>query len=177
MLQYSRILKDYVLVFRGRFNPRYGDYENLVGHARSRAWAPALLQDVSNAVQAEVEPIFWGQHNQLIFPPGYWEAPHEFSCAGELWEERPMDDPTPPAKDLSYAFDMRDIPTVSDIDRRESALRELGKAETEATPAEIREKYVDMLLYNLWEIWDARCDTIALEFKLERLQLDLSACS
>jgi len=82
---------------------RYLDLKNYSG----RRICTSLLYGVSKTVQAEAEIIFWGPGNQFIFPAGEFLAPAGFSGCDPFWTE------LKPAKDVSYAFDLRDCGYMS----------------------------------------------------------------
>lgn len=148
-------------------------------HERSAPLATGLLCGVNKQIQQEATQVFWGSGNQLIFPAGNWTEPFAFNYDQGTINGVPDD--IPPAKDVSYAFDMRDYPSeLNEYEQRGEAFDSIRDESDEdwptITPLQMRERIHAMRKDNLFWQWESRCSIIRYHLALTRLQIDFEEC-
>ncbi|CAJ2500420.1 Uu.00g032730.m01.CDS01 [Anthostomella pinea] len=129
-------------------------------------FSPGFIMGVSKEVQREAEYIFWGK-SQFIFPLGSISDPLCMDVS-HLCYGSPKK--VSLAKDLSYAFDMRDV----EIDPHEAREHVLGLAvwDPEEALHAIHEYQRDKLM----DGWIDRIEQLRADTSPRRLQVDLVDC-
>lgn len=166
------LIRENYIDYSGKTYPRYHDLHSWEPTDTDRAPRMSLIRGVSKMVQEEAERIFWGSGNQFVFPAGYWTYPSAFCTEPYRWHDEEYQRHLPPAKDLSYAFDMRDVLTYGDYNDREDVLEGLEEDEDEISPLEFREEIHRMRVAQQTDLWESRCMQLTRILALHRLELD-----